>query len=447
MKNPEELARKLKPERQTISLFVHSSGRMLSAHFGDTMEGTMIPDNTELLRQLMDNMTDKIFFKDLDSRFILINRACAEWNGFSDPEEAVGKCDFDLFTEKFARAATVDEKQIHETGEAMRCKEEQAEWEDGHMKWVSTTKIPLRDKDGRVAGCIGIGRDITELKKKEAELEEASRQLRETNHQLRQANEQIAEDMQMAARLQQTFLPQNYPVFLSSDNQPLIDFHYFYEADSEIGGDYCALHKLDDHRAGLFICDAMGHGVRAALITGIIRALADNLARDPRSAGEFLTSLNRQLYPMLQSEDAFLFVTGCCLIIDVRTGELTGALAGHPAPYLIRAHQHEVALLAIEESVPGPALAITTDFQYETFSMQLNPGDEILMYTDGICEAIDEFGEEFGTTLLQQTLLKNSSLPLKELFPCIIEAAQNHARHKKLGDDICLLGFSLNDLA
>ncbi|VGO21184.1 SpoIIE family protein phosphatase [Pontiella sulfatireligans] len=403
----------------------------------------MIPGNSELLRQLMDNMTDNIFFKDLKSRFIMINKACARWNGFDNPQDAVGKSDCDLFTEEFVQAAHDDEVHIYETGEPLECKEEHAEWEDGHMKWVSTTKIPLRDADGRVAGCIGIGRDITDLKKKEAELEAATDELRRTNDRLRQANEQISEDLQMAARLQQTFLPQNYPVFLSPENKPLIDFHYYYEADSEIGGDYCAVHKLDDHRAGLLICDAMGHGVRAALITGIIRALADNLARDPRSAGDFLTSLNHQLHPMLQSKDAFLFVTACCLIIDVRTSELTGALAGHPAPFLLQPRQEKAALLPVEEAAIGPALAITDDFQYETFSIQLNPGDQILMYTDGICEAADESGEEFGTILLQQILLENSSLPLKELFPRMIKAAQNHTHHKKLGDDVCLLGFSL----
>jgi sigma-B regulation protein RsbU (phosphoserine phosphatase) len=399
----------------------------------------MIPGHSELLRQLMDNMTDNIFFKDTDSRFIMVNKACALWNGFANPHAAVGKSDEDLFTEEFAHAARNDELRIFETGVALKCKEEHAEWEDGHMKWVSTTKIPLRGTDGEVVGCIGIGRDITELKQKEEELETA-------NEQLRQANAQIAQDLQMAARLQQTFLPQNYPAFVPPGNKPLIDFHYFYEADSEIGGDYCSVHKLDDHRAGLLICDAMGHGVRAALVTGIIRALADNLAHEPRSAGDFLTALNQQLHPMLQSKDAFLFATACCLVIDLRTGELTGALAGHPPPYLIQPRQHQIALLPVEEGTAGPALAITDDFQYETFSLQLNPGDEILMYTDGICEAADESGEEFGSVQLGETLLKNCNLPLKELFPRLIETAREYTHRNKLGDDICLLGFTLNGL-
>lgn len=403
-------------------------------------------DNAELLRQLMDNMTDNIFFKDLDSRFIMMNKSCAQWDGFDSPMDAVGKCDFDLFTEEFARAARNDEIHIFETGEPLECKEEHAEWEDGHMKWVSTTKIPMRDSEGNVVGCIGIGRDITELKHKEAELEEASEQLRKSNEQLRLANEQNAEDLRMAARLQQTFLPHNYPAFHSRDGKQLLDFQYYYEAESEIGGDYCTVHKLDDHRAGLLICDAMGHGVRAALITGIIRALADNLARNTGAAGEFLTALNRQLYPMLQSEDVFIFATACCLFIDTRTGKLTGALAGHSAPYLISSRQGEASLLPISESTSGPALAIVDDHKYDTFSIQMNPGDKILMYTDGISEASDDFGEEFGDRLLQKVLHENSHLPLNKLLPKVIETARKHTGCDKLGDDTCLLGFTLNDV-
>ncbi|MDF7801103.1 SpoIIE family protein phosphatase [Pontiellaceae bacterium B1224] len=406
----------------------------------------MIPENVELLQQLMNNMTDNIFFKNLDSKFILMNESCAQWNGFKNPQEAIGKCDADLFTEDFAKAARADEQHIYRTGEPILCKEEQASWENGQTKWVSTTKIPLRDNTGQIAGCIGIGRDITELKQKEAELEKTSEQLRETNTQLTQAHEQIAEDLRMAARLQNTFLPQSYPSFVSNDGKPCLDFHYYYEPDSEIGGDYCSVHQVDETKAGLLICDAMGHGVRAALITGIIRAVSEELAHQVVSAGAFLSAMNRQLYPLLQSGDAFLFTTACYVIIDTETGLLSGAIAGHPAPFLIQPEAGKTLLLNIDEQDCGPALAIVPEHDYATFELQLQPGDEILMYTDGICEATDETGEEFGSTHLQETLENNSRLPLKKLFPLLIEAARAHTHTHKLGDDICLLGFSLNAL-
>ncbi|MEJ2570011.1 MAG: substrate-binding domain-containing protein [Anaerolineales bacterium] len=122
-----------------------------------------------LLRSLMDYSPDYIYFKDLDSRFIKINAALAEKFGLSDPDQAIGKTDFDFFAEDHAKVAFEDEKRMIETGETISGKEEREIWRDGREAWVSTTKLPLLDKDGNMAGTLGISRDID--KRKEAERE------------------------------------------------------------------------------------------------------------------------------------------------------------------------------------------------------------------------------------------------------------------------------------
>ncbi len=82
-----------------------------------------MPENSSLLQQLMDNMTDNIFFKDRESKFIMINESDAKWLGFSNAQEAEGKSDFDLFYQAFAQTAREDELRVMETGEPMVCKE------------------------------------------------------------------------------------------------------------------------------------------------------------------------------------------------------------------------------------------------------------------------------------------------------------------------------------
>ena len=390
---------------------------------------TNSPGNADLLQQLMDNIGDNIFFKDLDSKFIMINKANARFFGLKDPQEAVGKDDFDFFDEEHARKQIEEEQWIMQTGKSVLGEEQTS---PGHAGWGSVTKVPLRNKDGGIIGTMGIGRDISELKSKELEL--------------KKANDKIAEDLRVAAQMQQAFLPQDYPSFTDAAGRSLIQFHHFYESDVELGGDFCSVYRLSDTKAGLLICDVMGHGVRAALVTAIIHAIAEELVRKAESPGDFLTALNHQLFPLLQTEEHYLFATATYLTIDVESGELAGALAGHTLPFLIQPHLGKVSQLTTTEKALGPALAIVEGYSYETFCMPLHPGDEVLMYTDGICEAMNTSRDEFGVEHLQKTILDHNKLPLEELVPRIIEVVQDFAGSKKLGDDICLLGFRLNAL-
>ena len=123
-----------------------------------------------LLRILMENSPDAIYFKDKESRFIKVNTAFARLHDKDSPDELLGLSDFDLFTEEHASEAFEDEMRVLKTGEPIVGKEEKETWPDGHETWVSTTKLPMRDEKGNVTGTFGISRDITESKRVEQEL-------------------------------------------------------------------------------------------------------------------------------------------------------------------------------------------------------------------------------------------------------------------------------------
>jgi PAS domain S-box-containing protein/putative nucleotidyltransferase with HDIG domain len=170
--------------RDGTTVFVRESARAIRGpegqivYFDGTVEDITIRKIAEeklayeqnLLRALMENATDQVYFKDRDSHFIRISKAQANRFGLSDPAQAERKSDFDFFDEEHARKAFQDEQEIIRTGRPLVDLEEKETWTDGRVAWVSTTKVPLRDKQGQVLGTFGISRDITSRKMAEERL-------------------------------------------------------------------------------------------------------------------------------------------------------------------------------------------------------------------------------------------------------------------------------------
>ncbi len=127
-----------------------------------------------LLRTLMDNVPERIYFKDRQSRFLRTSRALARAFGLASPEAAIGKSDRDFYSEDHARQTGEDEQRLMAAGEPVT-KEEKETWPDGSVTWVLSTRMPLRDTTGKITGTFGISRDITDRKR----AEEAMRQAKE----------------------------------------------------------------------------------------------------------------------------------------------------------------------------------------------------------------------------------------------------------------------------
>ena len=141
-----------------------------------------------LLEALLENIPDHVYFKDADCRFVMISKAHAEMFGLTDPSQAVGKTDFDFFTEEHARLAYENELEIMRTGLPMVDFEEKETHLDGRETWVSTTKLVRTDKQGKTLGTLGISRDITKRKQAEEELAETNRALEEATARAESAN-------------------------------------------------------------------------------------------------------------------------------------------------------------------------------------------------------------------------------------------------------------------
>jgi sigma-B regulation protein RsbU (phosphoserine phosphatase) len=389
-----------------------------------------------LLEKLMDSTQDSIYFKDLQSRFMILNQACATKLGWDIPEQGVGKCDADIFSGEHAKQAYADEQRIIATGEPLIGVEEKETWPDGRITWCSTSKMPLTDEEGKIIGIVGITRDITD--RKEAELR-ATR----FAEQIRHIKEDMEDDVRMAAELQKTFYPDSYPAFPegASAADSCIEFNHYNHASGLISGDICTIRRLSDTTAGILLCDVMGHGVRAALGTALICAIVEELSPQESDPGKFLELMNGQLMPMLHREEMLMFATACYAVFDVSTGILRMANAGHPVPLHIKASENTATWLMDDPDTRGSALAIAEQNTYQTFDIELHPGDSVFMYTDGLYEAERDDGEEFGEARLLAATQRLSGMPMSSLFPALVNETCLFTKEASLDDDICLVGF------
>ncbi len=150
----------------------------------------------DLLFILMDNLPDTIYFKDTSSRFTRINRAQAETLGLAHPEEAIGKTDLDFFSSEHAEAAYADERKIIETGQPLIGKLERLISAEGDfIRWVSCTKVPVKDNEGKIVGMVGMSRDISELVEAQEALRQYTTELQARNEELDTFAHTVAHDL------------------------------------------------------------------------------------------------------------------------------------------------------------------------------------------------------------------------------------------------------------
>jgi PAS domain S-box-containing protein len=134
------------------------------------IENTLVYER-DLLQIFLDNIPDTVYFKDDQSRFVRINQAQARFLGLNNPQDAIGKTDFDFQNHELAQQFMQEEKQILETGQPILNRIELNPTADGNPRWIAATKVPVRDASGQIIGTIGISRNITEQKEAQEKLE------------------------------------------------------------------------------------------------------------------------------------------------------------------------------------------------------------------------------------------------------------------------------------
>jgi phosphoserine phosphatase RsbU/P len=269
-----------------------------------------------------------------------------------------------------------------------------------------------------------------------------SEQLHRYAAELREKNAQLESDFNMAREIQQIFLPDQYPTFPHSvaPKDSALKFSHRYISAQAVGGDFFDIFAITDSAAGVFVCDVMGHGMRAALITAIMRGLIEELMPVAADAGKFLTEINRSLRAILRRTREPFLATAFYAVADATAGELRFANAGHPSPFRLQRGANEVHPLKDYDPRHGPALGLFEKTDYPTCRCPLAPDDLVFLFTDGIYEVTNAEGEEFGQERLLQAVRKRIQKPAEELFGELLTEAQAFSGSQDFEDDVCLVG-------
>lgn len=377
----------------------------------------MLRHEQHLLQTLMDNIPDTIYFKDVESRFTRINQAQAKILGLTNPEEALGKTDFDFF--EHASEAYADEQHIMETGEPLINKEEKIKRADGEYRYVSATKVPIINKIGQVLGTVGITRDITDRVVAEQEL-------KVVKEQLERALNSINEELDVARQIQKSLLPRDLPQFKG------IQAATAYIPSSAIGGDLYEVIKLDENRIGLLVFDVVGHGVPAALIGAMCKMIFSKSIARGFSPGQLFRQVNNELWSHFKGERHVAAFYG---ILDRQAMTFTFAKGGLPPALRLRADQTVVDHLV----AAGIFIGLFPDEPFEEQVIPLQSHDKLVIHTDGMIETFNENREMFGLKRMEKILIDAQGEPVDRIVGRLLQAHRDYSAKTQFDDDVTVL--------
>jgi sigma-B regulation protein RsbU (phosphoserine phosphatase) len=306
---------------------------------------------------------------------------------------------------------------------------------DGTAFWNRLSITPVRDASGLVSHFIGVQSDVTAEKQAQEELARANRQLEAANRSLRQ-------DLDAAAAVQQSLLPGVLPEIRG------LHVAWRFRPCQELAGDFLNVVPLDDHRAGLYILDVSGHGVAAALLSvtlsHILSPVPDRsvlFQADPDSPGKYLVAppagvvarLNKQFRMGPRTPQYFTMIYG---VLDTRTREFRYVTAGHPGPVQLRRGEDPVTL----ES-GGLPVGLLPDTIYEERSVKLAEGDRMYLVTDGLTDAEDIAGQEFGKSRVLETFDRNRNRSLDESLGAVVACVEQWCAPGRPADDVAILAI------
>lgn len=308
---------------------------------------------------------------------------------------------------------------------------------DGTPFWNRLSITPVRDAAGALTHFVGVQSDVTAQKRAEEALRQANRKLEE-------ANKRMAQDLEAAAKIQRSLLPNDIPEF------PGFTFSWAFRPCTELAGDILNIRPLDHRHVALYVIDVSGHGVAAALFAFTLSHLLSAIPgesvlltpTDEEPSGRRITSpaevarrLNRKFPFDSRTNQYFTMIYG---VLDSKTGQFRYVSAGHPGPLWAPSLGQPVDLTS-----SGHPVGLISGASYEERTLQLAHGDRLYLITDGITEAQNAAGEESGVERFLRALDKTRRLPLNKASEELMRDVEIWSGGVGLTDDASILACQM----
>lgn len=375
-----------------------------------------------LLERAIDATAEGITISDArlpDNPVIYANAGFERLTGYAVHEVVGRNC-------RFLQGPGSDPAALHEIRQAIQderaCLVELLNYrKDGAPFWNRLSITPLRDAAGSVTHFAGIQSDISPLRETQARLEGANRGL--TLFQRR-----VTRDLDQAREAQLALLPQDLP------HDERFEVAFKYVPMTEVGGDFVDLIELAPGVYGFLVADVTGHGIHAAMLAFMSALSFKTAAPMQLSTQAVMHEVNRQLVGKLHRGS---FVAMFYAILDANRLTLTYTQAGIPPALLVRRAQ----VTPLEAR--SPMLGLFEESSFAQASVQLEPGDKLLLYTDGISEAIRADGELLGVEGLSAFLALHGELGIEALVEQVYAYGRAFSGQAQYEDDLALIGLEL----
>lgn len=380
----------------------------------------------------------RMFVRDVEGRYVLINEEYRRSLNLPSGDAAVGRHLSDFRPDEKAAAIEAEDRMIIRTGHAIINSVDYDRSPIDHRRWILTSKVPLRDSAGKIEGLVGMTLDVTEQK-------EAENRARQAMEALSERNRQMETELMVARQLQEHLMSVGFErdtSFTRMGSGWQLDAGYWYQPSHHLAGDFFYLLPLGEQKFAVMICDVMGHGVKAALITMLIRGMLLEIPEILGQPDKVLDCLNSKLQPLADHPDFPRFTTALYMVIDLAKGVCLHANAGHPTLLFNLNGSFQRCV-----HTPGPALGLLPDIPFPCSQILLAPKTEFLLYTDGIIEQENRAEEEFGENRLTQTLNQFSGQGPRAQLEALKRRVSGFSNSVIYDDDICVVSLMVKTVS